>query len=201
MSDQSAVSDTGRQRHPLVHVGTVLLSDLLSTLTFVALYALTGSILLATGLAIVLGISQIGWQTYRRRPIDSIQWLTLGLVVVLGSATLLTRDPVFVMVKPTLIYAALGVVMLRRGWLTRYCPPIALSVATDTMILFGYIWSALMFVTAIANLAVAVFAEPVTWAWFVGVFPITSKIVLVGIQYGCTRTIVRRRIRAARLAA
>ena len=60
-----------------------------------------------------------------RRPIDVMQWLALGLVLVLGAATLITQDSRFIMVKPTLVHWAIGAVMLRHGWMTRYLPPIA----------------------------------------------------------------------------
>ena len=59
------------------------------------------------------------------RPIDAMQWLALGLVLVLGAATLITQDSRFIMVKPTVVHWAIGAVMLRHGWMTRYLPPIA----------------------------------------------------------------------------
>ena len=63
---------------------------------------------------------------------------------------------------------------------------------------FGYLWAALMFATAGANLAVAYWAGPAGWAWFIATFPIASKLALVIVQYTATRSIVRRRIRAAK---
>lgn len=63
---------------------------------------------------------------------------------------------------------------------------------------FGYLWAALMFATAGANLAVAHWAGPVNWAWLIATFPIASKLVLTTVQYAATRSIVRRRIRAAK---
>jgi intracellular septation protein A len=126
-----------------------------------------------------------------------MQWLTLGLVAVFGGAALATHNPVFVMVKPTLIYVAVGCVMLRRGWMTRYMTdPRAISHAADVTTRFGYAWAGLMFATGAANLALAVWASPAAWAWFVGVFPLASKIGLVGIQYAMTKSIVRRRVGA-----
>jgi hypothetical protein len=102
------------------------------------------------------------------------------------------------MLKPTLIYLAVGAVMLRPGWMSRYIPPIATVHGVGVTIVFGYIWAALMFATAVANLAVASFASPTEWAWFIGVFPIASKIVLVMFQYIITRAIVRRRVRSVK---
>lgn len=195
MSDRAATPATARPLHPLIHVGKWVLGDLLSTLTFVGLYAAFHDIYLATGLGIAMGLGQIAYLKLRGARIDLMQWLSLFLVVVFGSATLLSRNPIFVMLKPTLIYIAIGVVMLRPGWINRYAPPVARDRAADVLNTFGYLWAALMFLTAAANLAFALLASPAAWAWFVGVFPMVSKIVLVAVQYIIVRGIVRGRIR------
>ena len=117
--------------HPLVHAGRWIAIDLSSTLVFVALFALTHSVLAATGLAIAGGVAHIAWLKFRRATVDAMQWLSLGLVAVFGGASLLTHDPRFMMLKPTLIYAAIGAVMLRRGWINRYNPPMALGWSAD----------------------------------------------------------------------
>ena len=187
----------GQDVHPLIHAGKWLLAELLSTLTFVFLYAVFHNIFIATGFAIALGIGQIGYLKWRGASIDRMQWLSLILVLVFGGTSLLTGNPVFVMMKPTLIYCALGAVMLTPDWMNRYAPPIARARAADLLTTFGYVWAGLMFATAIANLAVALLASASTWGWFIGIFPTASKIVLVAVQYMITRTVVRRRIRAS----
>ena len=53
-----------------------------------------------------------------------MQWMSLGLVVVLGGATMLTQSPRFMMIKPTIVHFAVATVMLRRGWMLRYLPEI-----------------------------------------------------------------------------
>ena len=73
----------------------------------------------------------------RGRPVDAMQWLSLGLVVVMGGATLLTHDRHFIMVKPTIIYLAVGAVMLKPGWMNRYLPAIVQENAPDLGRLFG----------------------------------------------------------------
>jgi len=201
MTDQSgqAAPATPAQSstvHPLIHAGRWLVSDMLSTLAFVGLYAATDSIYLATGFGIGLGIVQITWMKLRRTPVDVLQWMSLGLVCVFGGATLLTQNPMFIMLKPTLIYTAVGVVMLRPGWMNRYMPPIALARGGDIIFAFGYVWAGVMFTTAAANLVLALFADKHTWEWFLGVFPLASKLTLFAIQYTTTRTIIRRRLRA-----
>jgi intracellular septation protein A len=186
-----------RPVHPLIHAGKWMLADMLSTLVFVGLYAATHSIATATALAIAIGLGRIAYQFMRGIPIELMQWLALFLVVVFGGATLLTRDPVFVMVKPTLIYGAIGAVMMRPGWINRYVPPVARQWGADVNTAFGFAWAGLMFATGAANLVVAALASPAAWAWFVGLFPIGSKLVLAGVQYVVSRSIIRRRIRGA----
>ena len=187
--------------HPLLRIGKEIASDLLSTLVFVGMFAITHSVAISVGLAITVGLARIIYQTRRRIPIDKMQWLSLFLVIVFGGAALITNNPLFIMLKPTLIYSAVGLVMLRRGWMNRYVPPIVQANAAETTILFGYVWAALMFATGAANLVLALNASHAAWAWFIGVFPLASKIALILVQYNVTKIVVRRRIRAARLVA
>lgn len=189
----------GSSVHPLIHAGKWLAADLFSTFMFLALYEATDSVYFATGLAIAAGVLQIAYLKLRRSPIDAMQWMSLGLVVVFGGASLLTQDPRFIMLKPTLIYAAIGVVMLKRGWIVRYMPPVALLWGRDLAIAFGYIWAAMMFATAALNAALLAHGDIRLWAWFIGVFPIASKAALFALQYLTTRMVVRGRILSARL--
>jgi intracellular septation protein len=131
------------------------------------------------------------------RPVAPLQWMGLGLILVFGTASLLTHDLRFLMVKPTIIYLLIGGVMLKRGWMLRYMPPVAAGHGEDVMIRFGYVWAGLMLVTAVAN---AVFAIALTthWVQFMAIFPMASKLVLFGVQYAVTRHIVRRRVMTSR---
>lgn len=187
----------GSRVHPLIHAGKWLAADLLSTLMFVGLYATTHSLYVATGLAIAAGFVQIAWLNFRRSPIDAMQWMSLGLVVVFGGASLYAHDPRFIMLKPTLIYAIVGGVMLKRGWMARYQAPLALRWGRDVSVAFGYVWAGLMFATGALNLALVAHGDPKAWAWFIGVFPIASKLALFAGQYVTTRFIVVARMRAA----
>ena len=180
----------------MLNAGKLLLLDLASTMFFLALYLLTHNILLAVAFGIMLGIAQIGWQFARKKPTDTMQWLSLVLVVASGTATMLTRDPRFVMVKPTLIYLVVGAVMLKRGWMNRYLPPIAQQAVPDIAIIFGFVWSALMFVSAALNLIVALNFSVGEWASLMSVYGIVSKLALFLIQYAVMRSIGARRRRA-----
>jgi len=191
----------GSEIHPLIHAGKWLLADMFSTLIFVGIYAVTHSVSAATALGIALGLGQIVYLKIRRAPVDAMQWMSLGLVIVFGGASLFTHDPRFIMFKPTLIYAAIGVVMLKRGWLTRYMSGVVLTWARDVATAFGYVWAGMMFLTGAVNVALVINGDPKLWAIFIGVFPIASKLALFGVQYLITRTVVVRRITASMAAA
>lgn len=179
--------------------GLFLLEDLLSTVFFMVLISLTHDVTLATGAAIAIGAAQVALCWIRRKPVDAMQWLSLGLVIVMGGATLLTHDARFVMVKPTLVLTAIGVVMLKPGWMNRYLPPIVTDNAPRLGLTFGYVWAGMMFATAALNLVVALGTDPRTWALVMSIVPLASKVVLFLIQFAVMRVLVGRRVRTARL--
>jgi len=174
----------------------LLLLDMASTVFFLVVFLLSKNIPLAVALGVALGVAQIGWGFVRKRPIDTMQWMSLFLVVGAGTATLITNDPRFVMVKPSLIYLVVGVVMLKPGWMNRYLPPVAKELVPDLAFIFGFIWSGLMFFSAALNLIVALNFSVVTWASFMSVYGIVSKLGLFLIQYATMRYIGLRRRRA-----
>jgi len=174
----------------------LLLLDMASTVFFLVVFLLSKNIPLAVALGVALGVAQIGWEFVRKRPIDTMQWMSLFLVVGAGTATLITNDPRFVMVKPSLIYLVVGVVMLKPGWMNRYLPPVAKELVPDIAFIFGFIWSGLMFFSAALNLIVALNFSVVTWASFMSVYGIVSKLGLFLIQYATMRYIGIRRRRA-----
>ena len=177
--------------------GKFLAMDMASTILMLIVTGLTGNVMLAVGLAIALGLAQVAWEVVSRRPIEPMQWMSLFLVVMAGGASLLTHDPRFVMAKPSLVYAAIGVVMLKRGWMNRYLPAQAIALVPDLGVTFGYIWSALMFVSAALNLVLVFNLDAKTWALAMSVYGLTSKSALFIVQFSLMRGIGRRRYRAA----
>jgi intracellular septation protein len=162
--------------------------DLISTLVFVALSALTGNVILATVVAIAAGAARVAWQLSRGEHVNAMQWLSLGLVLVTGGATLLTHNPRFMMAKPSVIYVLVGVAMLERGWMLPYLPPAAREhLHGDVMIGWGYVWAVLMFFTAVLNAVVALSASLAVWSAFIAIFPAASKIALFALQYLAVR--------------
>jgi intracellular septation protein A len=183
----------------LWHAGKLLLFDMASTFFFLFLYLLTKNITLSVALGMALGAAQIVWEFARNKPIDTMQWMSLFLVLGTGTATLLTNDPRFVMIKPSVIYCIVGIVMLKRGWLNRYLPPIAIELVPDVATILGYVWAALMFFSAGLNLIVAFNFSIATWLGFMSIYGIASKLVLFLIGYVTMRTIALHR--RARLSA
>ncbi len=180
----------------LFQASRVLLLDMASTLLFLAAYVLTGNLFLAVALGMALGIGQIAWHFAYRQPVEALQWLSLLIILVSGTATFLTEDPLFVMLKPTVIYIIVGVVMLKRGWMNRYLPPIARATVPDLGITFGYIWSGMMFFSAALNIVLALSLGVTTWAAVKSVWAIGSKVGLFLIQYAVMKSTGIRRARA-----
>lgn len=174
-------------------VARMLLMDLASTILFFAVYTITRNIILAVLLGAALAVAQIGWQFLHRRPVDTLQWVSLVVVIASGSATLVTSNPVFVMAKPSLIYLAVGAAMLKRGWMNRYLPPRALQVVPDLAIGFGYAWAGLMFFSAALNLVLALNLSVVAWGTAMSVWGIASKTALSLASFGVMKKIGRRR--------
>jgi len=180
----------------LFEAGKLLLLDMAATLFFLVLYLLTHNIALSVLLGMALGTAQIGWQFARKQPIDTMQWMSLFLVLGAGTVTLLTDDPRFIMVKPSVIYVIVGVVMLKRGWMNRYLPPIAIELVPDIAVIVGYAWSGLMFFSAALNLIVALNFSVVTWSLTMSIYGIVSKALMFLIGYAVMRTVgVSRRRR------
>ncbi|RAK58648.1 intracellular septation protein [Phenylobacterium hankyongense] len=171
--------------------------DLMSTLLFVGLTALTHNPLLATAVAIAAGVGRVIYLRARRQPVAALQWMSLGLVVVFGAATLVTNDPRFMMFKPTIVYLLVGAAMLQRGWMLPYMPPAGRGLVGDhVMIGWGYAWAGLMFLSAVLNVGFALGTSLAVWSVFISVFPIVSKLLLFAVQFVSIRAVAIRAHRA-----
>ena len=172
-----------------------LLIDFLSAILVLVVYAVSGSLFAAAGIAVAAGLAQLVRLKVARRRIEPMQSMSLGLVVALGGATMLTQSPRFMMIKPTIVHFAVATVMLRRGWMLRYLPEIVRRNAPEpTIVAAGYAWAGLLAVLGLTNLFVALRLDFATWAWFVSVGAGGAKLAAFALQYGVFRAIVRQRI-------
>jgi intracellular septation protein len=174
----------------------LLLLDLASTLLFLALFLLTHNIFLSVGLGMGVGLSQIVIQLARRKPIYTMEWLSLFVVVAAGAATLLTNDPRFVLFNPSIFYVVVGIVMLKAGWMNRYLPAIARAVTSDVAVIVGFVWAGLMFFSAGVNAFVAVAWSVPMWAMIMPIFGIVSKVTVFLAGFTAIRLTTVRRVRA-----
>jgi intracellular septation protein len=69
-------------------------------------------ILLATAVAILATIGQIGWLLARRKPVDNMLWVSLVIIVLFGGATIYFHDEQFIKLKPTVLYWCFALVLL-----------------------------------------------------------------------------------------
>ena len=78
------------------------LFDFFPILLFFAAYKYA-DIYVATGVAIVASIAQVGYSWFKHHRVETMQWITLALIVVFGGATLLLKDEMFIKWKPTVL--------------------------------------------------------------------------------------------------
>ena len=175
-----------------------LATDFFSTIVFLVVYLTTGNVVLATAVAIAGAVAQVVYSRIRGQELGFMTWASLALVIVLGSATLLTHDPRFVLAKPSIAHFAIGAIMLKRGWMLRYLPPIVTETIPEYVTVAGYAWAALMFALGAGVIAVAATGDIKLWAFYVSVVAIGAKVAAFAIQYVAFRILITNRIRAAR---
>jgi intracellular septation protein A len=178
-----------------------LATDFFSTIVFLVVYLTTDNIVLATAVAIAGAIGQVIWSRIKGRELGYMTWASLGLVIVLGSATVLTNDPRFVLAKPAIGHFAVGAIMLKRGWMLRYMPPIVAETIPEYVSFAGVAWAALMFVLGLGTIVIAMTGDIKLWTIYVSVVLVGAKIAAFAIQYVAFRVLVTSRIRAARAGA
>jgi len=174
-----------------------LATDFLSAIIFLVVYLATDSVVLATAIAIAGAVGQVVYARVKNKPLGFMTWASLALVILLGSITLLTHDPRFMLAKPAIAHFAIGAIMLKRGWMLRYMPPIVVETAPDLITIAGYAWAALMFVLGAGTIGVAMTGDMKLWTFYVTVVLVGAKIAAFAIQYIAFRVLVGSRIRAA----
>ena len=172
-------------------------ADFFSTILFLAIYLATDNVLLATGVAIAGAVAQVIYSRIKGKPLGYMTYASLALVIVLGSATLLTHDPRFVLAKPAIGHFAIGAIMLKRGWMLRYLPPIVTETIPEYVTVAGYAWAALMFALGAGTIGIAMTGDMKLWTFYVTVVMVGAKIAAFAIQYVAFRLLVGSRIRAA----
>src|ERR1700709_2957305 len=87
------------------------LFDLFPILLFFVAFKIWG-IYTATAVAIVATLVQIAWVAFRHRKVDPMLWVSLGVVVVCGGATLVLHNDTFIKWKPTALYWLFAIALI-----------------------------------------------------------------------------------------
>ena len=85
--------------------------DLFPVILFFVAYK-TYDIYVATAVAIAATLVQIGWTWFRHRKVDKMLWISLAVIGLLGGATLMLQDELFIMWKPTVLYWLFSAILL-----------------------------------------------------------------------------------------
>jgi intracellular septation protein len=80
-----------------------LLFDLFPVILFFVTFKFAG-VFAATATAIAATFVQVAWVKYRHGKVDTMLWVSLGIITVFGGATLLLHDETFIKWKPTVLY-------------------------------------------------------------------------------------------------
>ena len=128
-------------------------------------------VLLATVVVIVASLVQVAWLKSRGKKVDTMLWVSLVLVVVLGGATIYFHSETFIKWKPSVLYWSMGLAF----WLS----PLLFGKNILRMLMGGqmelpakvwhrlnFAWVAFFAVMGLINLWVAYTFSTSTWVNF-----------------------------------
>ncbi|HLP97801.1 MAG TPA: septation protein A [Sideroxyarcus sp.] len=147
-----------------------LLFDLFPVILFFAVFKIAG-VFAATAAAIAATFVQVVWVKYRHGKVDTMLWVSLGIITVFGGATLLLHDETFIKWKPTVLYWFFSATLLFSSVLFR--KNLMRALLQEKMTLpdavwhnLNLSWSAFFAVLGIINLYVAFNYSTETWVNF-----------------------------------
>ena len=89
-----------------------LIIDLFPVVLFFAAYKITGDMFVATGVAIVSAIVQIALMKLKKMAIQPMHWMSLVLIVVLGSLSIFFHETIFLKWKFSVLEWLMGAAIL-----------------------------------------------------------------------------------------
>jgi intracellular septation protein len=131
----------------------------------------TAPILLATVIAFLTTVLQILYLLARRQKIHGTLWMGLGVITVLGGATVYFQNETFIKWKPTILYWAIALTFLIGNTvfhrnLIRLSMEEQLKLPAPVWEKLNLSWIAFFFVQGLLNLYVAWNFSTSTWASF-----------------------------------
>ncbi|GKS96681.1 septation protein A [Acidovorax sp. SUPP2825] len=147
-----------------------LLIDFFPIILFFAAFKLWG-IYTATAVAIAATVLQIGYLRYKNGKVEPMQWVSLGVIVVFGGATLLSHSETFIKWKPTVLYWLMGSALLIgqlffRKNLIRSLMGAQMELPDAAWRTVNWSWTGFFAVMGLVNLWVAYRFDTDTWVNF-----------------------------------
>ena len=148
-----------------------ILLDFLPVIVFFAVYKYTNDILIATAVLIPATVLQMAYTWRVQRKIETMQLVTLALVVLLGGATLMFQDKAFIQWKPTVVnwlFAAafLGTQFIGKKTVVERLMGSSIEMDQKIWRKLNLIWVLFFIVLGIINLYVAYNFSEETWVNF-----------------------------------
>ena len=176
-----------------LQVAKPIVLDLLEAITFAAAFFIAKrvfdvsglhSVYIATIVGIATGFAQLIVKKVTHEEIGPLQWLSLGVVLILGLMTIALHDEHYIKLKPSVIDLSVGIFMATRDWMTPYIPADTRRYL-DTRIVFRAekLWAVLMVGFAIVNVLVAFLTDFAVWALYATFVPTVIIVVLFFVQY------------------
>jgi len=142
-------------------------------------------ILLATAVAIIASLLQVGSLLARGRKVDPMLWVSLAVIVVFGGATIWFHDETFIKWKPSILYWLFGGALLAGQvfWKKNLLQSLLGTQLDVPPLVWGRLlwsWIAFFLALGIVNLAVAYSVPTDTWVSFklFGLFGLTLVFTL-----------------------
>ena len=147
-----------------------LLLDFFPIILFFVVFKVWG-IYAATAVAIVATIAQIAYLRVKNGKIEPMQWMSLGVIVLFGGATLLAHDENFIKWKPTVLYWLMGGALLVgqlffKKNLLRSVMGAQLQLPDAVWLKLNWAWAAFFAVMGALNIWIAHNFDTDTWVNF-----------------------------------
>ena len=147
-----------------------LLLDFFPIILFFAAFKFAG-IYVATGVAIAATVGQIAWLRWRHGKVEPMQWVSLGVIVLFGGATLIAHNDTFIKWKPTVLYWLMGGALvvgqlLFKKNLLKTVMGAQMELPEAAWRVMQRSWSAFFAVMGVLNLWVAFHFDTDTWVNF-----------------------------------
>ena len=128
------------------------------------------AIIYGTGAFMVAAVAALLFSKFRLGKVSPMLWFSTALIVGFGSLTIFFGDPTFVQMKPTIIYASFGVVLLGGFFMGRAMLKILLEAAFEGLSDEGWLklsrnWGVLFLMLAVLNEILRAQLDFEGWLW------------------------------------